>query len=260
MIPICLTANCEVCGVEFKRSKPEMKRSLKRSNRLTCANCRSTTHNMSTSPEYKSWAGMKRRCDNPNQTAYERYGGRGITYEKSWKYFENFIKDMGRMPKANMELDRIDNDGNYCKENCRWATRKEQTRNRGGARATRLYEFNGKTMCIADWAKEIGITPQSLQKRLNKGWPLELALSPEKRDKDLSKRVIKTEPASKGKTVRNRNNKFITIEGVTKTYSEWEKEKGLSKGLISKRLQQGCTEYQAVMKPLSQQHPNIKKK
>lgn len=203
---------------------------------------------MSKTPEYKSWVGMKRRCDNPNQTAYKRYGGRGITYEKSWKYFENFIKDMGKMPKTNMELDRIDNDGNYCKENCRWATRKEQTRNRGGKRATRLYTFNGETMCIADWAKEIGITPQSLQKRLNNGWPLELALNPEKRDKDVSKRVIKTEPANKGKTVRNKNSKYITIDGITKTYSEWEKEKGLSKGLISKRLQQGCTEYDAVMK------------
>ena len=164
------------------------------------------------------------------------------------------------MPQENMELDRIDNDGNYCKENCRWATRKEQTRNRGGARATRLFTFNGKTMCIADWAKEIGITPASLQKRLNKGWPLELALSPEKRDKDFSKRVIKTPPANKGKSIRNKNSKFITIGGVAKTYTEWEKEKGLSKGLISKRLQQGCSEYDAVMKPISNQHQNIKKK
>lgn len=260
MTLIYLTANCEACGIEFKRSKSEMKRSLKRSNRLTCAHCRSTTHNMSTSPEYKSWAGMKRRCDNPNQTAYERYGGRGITYEKSWKYFENFIKDMGKMPKANMELDRINNDGNYCKENCRWATRKEQTRNRGGARATRLYTFNGKTLCIADWAKEIGISPASLQKRLNKGWPLELALSPEKRDGgDRSKWVASAVSPTKGKTIRNKNSKYITIDGVTKTYSEWEKEKGLSKGLISKRLQQGCTEYEAVMKPINQQHTKTKK-
>lgn len=193
---------------------------------------------------------MKQRCNNPKNTHYSRYGGRGITYEPAWENFENFLKDMGEKPDPKMELERIDNDRDYCKQNCRWATRKEQTRNRGGKRATRLYTFNGKTMCIADWAKEIGITPQSLQKRLNKGWPLELALSPEKRDSDPSKRVIKMVPASKGKTVRNKNNKFITINGVTKTYSEWEKEKGLSKGLISKRLQQGCSEYDAVMKPL----------
>lgn len=201
-------------------------------------------------PEYASWAAMKNRCNNPGSTHYSRYGGRGIAYDKNWETFEQFLVDMGKMPEANMELDRINNEDNYCKENCRWATRKEQTRNRGGERATRLYTFNGKTLCIADWAKEIGITPQSLQKRLNKGWPLELALSPEKRDSDPSKRVIKTEPASKGKTVRNKNNKFITIGGATKTYSEWEKEKGLSKGLISKRLQQGCSDYDAVMRPL----------
>lgn len=201
-------------------------------------------------PEYTSWAAMKNRCNNPGSTHYSRYGGRGIAYDKNWETFEQFLVDMGKMPEANMELDRINNNADYSKENCRWATRKEQTRNRGGKRATRFYTFNGKTMCIADWAKEIGISPQSLQKRLNKGWPLELALSPEKRDSDPSKRVIKAVPASKGKTVRNKNNKFITINGVTKTYSEWEKEKGLSKGLISKRLQQGCSEYDAVMKPL----------
>jgi hypothetical protein len=252
MTPIYLTSLCEVCGKEFKRTKTELKRSLKRSSRLTCGNCRSSTHNMSKSPEYKSWAGMKRRCDNINQTSYERYGGRGITYQKSWKFFENFIKDMGKMPEANMELDRVDNDVNYCKENCRWATRKEQTRNRGGARATRLYTFNEKTMCIADWAKEIGITPQSLQKRLNNGWPLEIALDPQKRDGgDRSKWVASPINNTKGKTIRNKNSKFITIDGVTKTYSEWEKEKGLSKGLISKRLQQGLSPYDAVMRPIN---------
>ena len=194
---------------------------------------------------------MKSRCNNENKTYYSRYGGRGIKHDIRWSKFEEFFKDMGKMPQPNMELDRIDNDGNYCKENCRWATRKEQTRNRGGKRATRLYTFNNKTMCIADWAKEIGIAPQSLQKRLNKGWPLELALNPEKRDSNYSKRVIKPEPANKGKTIRNKNSKFITIDGVTKTYTEWEKEKGLSKGLISKRLQKGFSDYDAVMKPVN---------
>lgn len=118
---------------------------------------------------------MKTRCDNKNCTHYERYGGRGISYDPSWNDFNVFLKDMGQKPDPKMELERIDNEKNYCKENCRWATRKEQTRNRGGKRATRLYTFDGKTMCIADWAKEVGITSQSMQKRLNKGWPLEKA-------------------------------------------------------------------------------------
>lgn len=199
---------------------------------------------------YNSWYGMKRRCDCPNQTGYERYGGRGITYDHKWKTFEGFYEDMGERPGPNFDLDRIDNNGNYCKENCRWVPHSENCKNRGGRRPTRLYTFNGKTLCIADWARELGISSASLQKRLNKGWPLELALSPERRDGDHSKRVIKTESPTKGKTVRNKNSKFITIDGVIKTYSEWEKEKGLSKGLISKRLQQGCTPYEAVMNPV----------
>lgn len=201
---------------------------------------------------------MKTRCNNPNTTHYERYGGRGISYDPSWEQFENFLNSMGKMPELNMELDRIDNEGNYCKENCRWATRKEQTRNRGGKRATRLYTFNGKTLCIADWAKEIGISPASLQKRLNKGWPLEMALSPERRDGSFADHVIKRK-STKGQPRRHKGSKYIEIDGVSKTYSEWEKEKGLSKGLISKRLQQGCTPYEAVMKPISQQHQKIKK-
>jgi len=205
-------------------------------------------------PGYSSWSSMRRRCDNKNAPHYHRYGGRGITYQENWNKFENFFADMGIMPEPGLTLERIDNDGNYTKENCRWATRKEQTRNRGGKNATRLYTFDGKTMCVADWAQEIGISRQALLKRLNKGWPLEIALSPEKHDGgDRSKHVTPTESPTKGKTVRNKNAKYITIDGVTKTYREWEIEKNLSKGLISKRLSQGCTPYEAVTNPIKKQ-------
>jgi hypothetical protein len=144
---------------------------------------------MHKSTEYKAWSAMKRRCNNSNQTGYERYGARGIVYASRWENFEKFFEDMGPKPDPKMELDRINNDGNYCKENCRWATRREQTRNRGGKRATRLYTFEGKTMCIADWAKEVGISSQSMQKRLNNKWPLEKAFSKERHDKKGSTQV-----------------------------------------------------------------------
>ena len=91
MTPVYMKANCEVCGDEFTRSKSEMVRSLKRSLRLTCARCRAATHNLSKSQEYKSWSAMKRRCNNLNQKCYDRYGGRGITYDTRWNKFENFI-------------------------------------------------------------------------------------------------------------------------------------------------------------------------
>lgn len=247
------TFQCACCGISYTRAGNDAawhrKRLRERGHTFCSRVCGALKHGATAKhpSEYGSWNAMKDRCNNANSTAYARYGGRGISHDPSWADFVNFFNDMGEKPDPKMELERIDNEGNYCKENCRWATRKEQTRNRGGKRATRLYTFDGKTMCIADWAKEIGLTPQSLQKRLNKGWPLELALSPEKRDKDPSKKVINTAPANKGKKVRRTNSKYITVNGVTKTYSEWELEKGLSKGLISKRLSQGCTPYEAVM-------------
>jgi len=125
---------------------------------------------------------MRSRCNCQKTTHYERYGGRGINYDPAWDDFNVFLADMGPKENPELELERIDNNKKYCKENCRWATRKEQTRNRGGKRATRLYTFEGKTMCIADWAKEVDISPQSMQKRLNNNWPLEKAFSKVRHD------------------------------------------------------------------------------
>lgn len=86
-------------------------------------------HRMSDTPEYSSWQSMKERCRNPNNSNYENYGGRGITYDPSWESFENFYSDMGERPDG-MSLDRIDVNGNYCKENCRWANITTQNFNR----------------------------------------------------------------------------------------------------------------------------------
>lgn len=87
------------------------------------------THSMSTSPIYQVWNNMKQRCDNPNNTAYQNYGGRGIRVCDDWYDFDNFYKDMGDIP-VGMSLDRIDVNGNYCKSNCRWTTASEQAYNR----------------------------------------------------------------------------------------------------------------------------------
>lgn len=84
---------------------------------------------------YVSWMGMKQRCDYIRNKDYPRYGGRGITYDPKWKNFVEFYKDMGDPPidsrtKERLSLDRIDNNGNYCKENCQWSTRSEQQYNK----------------------------------------------------------------------------------------------------------------------------------
>lgn len=90
---------------------------------------RSTKHGMSGTRVYKIWRHMKERCEDESYEYYKDYGGRGISYDPSWKLFENFYKDMSEFYQEELELDRIDVNGNYCKENCRWVSESEQAYN-----------------------------------------------------------------------------------------------------------------------------------
>lgn len=130
-------------------------------------------HGMYGTAIYRAWANMKSRCDNPNIKSYVNYGGRGISYDPLWKEFMEFYKDMGDVPSAKYTLERIDNDSNYSKDNCKWATRKEQANN---TRQTVLIEINGVTRCYHDWCTEYGIAPCTVYYRLRKGMSVEEAL------------------------------------------------------------------------------------
>jgi len=88
------------------------------------------------SPTYRSWAAMKRRCDNYRVDNYEFYGEKGISYDPRWEHFTLFLEDMGERPEG-MTLDRLDGIKNYSKDNCRWATKKQQMQNRSMKLTTR---------------------------------------------------------------------------------------------------------------------------
>lgn len=96
---------------------------------LKCKKCASTTHGLTHSRTYATWESMIQRCTNKKHKNYKHYGARGIQICNSWLLFENFLKDMGKRPNK-LELDRIDNNGNYEKSNCRWATRSKNLKNR----------------------------------------------------------------------------------------------------------------------------------
>ncbi len=130
---------------------------------------------MSGAAEYNAWRGMLSRCSNRNDAYYRDYGGRGICVCDRWtESFRNFVNDMGPRPSARHSIDRIDNDGDYESVNCRWATKKEQSRN---TRRNRLLSYDGKTQCLAAWAEEIGLGFTTIHARLKRGWTVEQALT-----------------------------------------------------------------------------------
>lgn len=132
-------------------------------------------HGMLNSKEYSSWQHMKSRCYNKKQNNYKDYGGRGITVCDEWKdSFANFYRDMGDMPEDCSSLDRKDVNGNYCKSNCKWATREEQDNN---TRNNRFITVNGKTLTIAQWSRETGVSQVTISGRLRRGWSEENSIT-----------------------------------------------------------------------------------
>lgn len=113
------------------------------------------------------WNGMKARCLNPNSTSYKNYGARGIGICDEWMTFENFHKwAMANGYSDGLQIDRIDNDGDYRPENCRWVSRSENQRNTS---RTNMITINGRTQCASDWIRELGISKTTFYRDLRRG-------------------------------------------------------------------------------------------
>lgn len=174
-----------------------------------------------TSPEYRTWTAMRNRCHNRRNKSYPRYGGRGVRVCARWNDFAAFLEDMGQRPSRLHTLERGNNDGPYSPDNCRWATAKEQARNRRTSR--RLAAF-GRTQTVAAWAEETGLKPGTIHQRIDSyGWDVERALS------------SRLERQTK-----------LTARGETRSVSDWAKLAGIHPATIRYRLKKGWDTERAV--------------
>jgi len=136
---------------------------------------RMRTHGKSLTKLHSIWKGIRERCYTKTCSSYKNYGGRGITMSDDWHNYINFERDMGQSYKIGLSIERIDNNGNYCKENCKWATKDEQAKNQ---RNNHKITCNGVTKILADWVRETGINSTTILTRINRlGWDIESALT-----------------------------------------------------------------------------------
>lgn len=131
---------------------------------------------------YSTWVSMRDRCNNPNNSSYFRYGGRGISVCKRWDDFKAFIDDMGDRPDG-CSLDRIDNSKGYSKDNCKWSSMSEQCNNKRG---NVLIDIDGEVRTATQWERMLGLKSGTVTLRIRRGWAREKALLPTKLSRSTS--------------------------------------------------------------------------
>lgn len=134
-----------------------------------------STHGMSKTPEYTVWIGIRRRCEDPKDKSYPRYGGRGILVCQRWGRFENFIFDMGPRPSPRHQIERLNNVKGYSPDNCVWDTTKAQSRNK---RNNIVVAYAGRRLVLRDACDAAGLNYWTVWSRIQKGWPREQWFQP----------------------------------------------------------------------------------
>lgn len=208
------------CGKEF----PRQARLIRKTKSCGCLSAIAPVvalgrepHGMTGTPEHNIWSRMIERCTLPSLRSYAGYGGRGIRVCERWRRsFTSFYEDMGPRPSLEHSLDRIDNDGDYEPQNCRWATRKQQQNNR---RVTIMCTLNGVERPLAEWCSILGLDRNHVWRRMKKrGWSFEEAIKP-----------IQA-PTT------------VTVDGVTKTVIEWARTLGCNRSSIYASIRRGTAE------------------
>ena len=172
-----------LCNCDCGNVKIVSARSLKTGNTKSCgclfneANAkRCVTHGAKKTRLYRIWQGMKRRCDTPSASCYKDYGGRGIAVCEEWLHdfpaFQNWAFANGYA--EDLTIDRIDVNGNYCPDNCKWSNAETQANNK---RTSHVETFNGETHTVSEWAKITGLSRGLIKDRLRLGWSIERALT-----------------------------------------------------------------------------------
>lgn len=164
---------CNLCGSEKKYPLYEIK-----SGRIKSCGCQPPClkHGICYTKLYRIFAGMKTRCYNKTSEPYKNYGGRGIKIYKNWLEDVTLFFDwaMQNGYKEGLEIERIDNNGDYEPANCRFSTCIEQANNR---RTNKFIEYNGIRLTMSQWSAKLGMSRHGVKGRLNKGWPVERALT-----------------------------------------------------------------------------------
>lgn len=175
-----LRVRCAGCGEESLVSLSRLELGQAKS----CLKCRPKKRaGESRTVEYRAWLNMKSRCYNPNNVSYKYWGGKGVEVSSEWRdNYPKFLAYMGRRPSPAHSLGRLDGSGNYEPGNVAWQTDEEQARNMS---SNVNLTVHGKTQCLAAWAQETGVIPQTIKERLRGGWGADEAVSTPTREQEL---------------------------------------------------------------------------
>lgn len=183
-----------LCRCDCGKLTEVIKHNLINGHTVSCGcarNIRKVKHNMSKTRFHAIWCGMKNRCNNKNVKAYPNYGGRGIKVCEEWYDFKNFMNDMyssylehiDKFGEKETTLDRIDNNKEYSKNNCKWSTNKEQSLNR---RSNKKYMINGELLTAFEISKKYNMTYSTVMHRLHRGWSMERIINQKPRKRRVS--------------------------------------------------------------------------